>query len=822
VLEELWRDARHGLRLVARAPGFSAVAIVTLALAIGADTAVFSLVDAVLLKPLPLPDAGRLVALRESVPTLGFVVIPFSPADYEDFARRQQSFSAVGAWRSTAYDVSSGAGAERVKAALATASLFRVLAVPPLRGRTFTEEEDRPGARVAVLGYGLWQRRFGGAPSVVGSTLLLDREPYTIVGVMPASFRFPLPGSDANGDPAELWVPVGFTPMQKTQRGAQYNYSVVARLRPGVSAAAAAAESTALAARLEEAYPPEVLAFLRGGHLAITAVPFRESLVGHVRTPLLVLLAAVLLVLLVACANVANLLLARGAARQHELAVRAALGADRWRLVRQSAAETLVLAVIGGAGGVALAEGLRRAALVAVPTELALADRATLDARVLAVTVVVSLTSALAFGMAPGLAAARGPLEAVLRHDARAGTPKRLKQALRGFAVMQFAGALVLLTAASLLLRSFVTLVATDPGFEPRGAVALSTYLPARAYAARADILAFHDRLLATLGPLPGVEAAGIASDLPFAANEKRALVVEGRQEDKATPPMTTQSWVLGDYFRAAGISLRAGRTFEARDAENAPGVAIVSESLARRFWPGQDAIGKRFRWGGDTYPWLTVVGVVGDVKDGALGEEAGPHTYTPLRQEGAREIERFLRSMNVVVRASGAPRPLAEVVRRQLARVDPSLAVSDLRLLEQDVGRVVAPQRFQVTLLGAFALAAVLLAAVGVYGILAHFVGEQTREIGVRLALGARARDVLASVVADGLRLAALGAAVGLAVSLVVARFLRGLLFGIAAYDPAAFLAAPAVLGLVAVAACAVPAWRAARVDPVVALRQE
>jgi predicted permease len=460
--------------------------------------------------------------------------------------------------------------------------------------------------------------------------------------------------------------------------------------------------------------------------------------------------------------------------------------------------------------------------LTLIPVELPLAERASLDTRVLAVTAAVTLASTVLFGIAPGLAAARAALDATLRQDARAGTSRRVKRALRGFAVAQFAGALVLLTVASLLLRSFVALIATDPGFQPRQAVALSAYVPARAYPTRVDMLAFHDRLLEGLARLPGVEAVGLASDLPFAATEKRALVIEGEGERGAEQPMTTQSWVAGDYFHAAGIGLRRGRAFDAHDAEEAVPVAVVSESLARRFWPGQDALGKRFRWGAPEFPWLTVVGVVGDVKDGNLGEEASPHTYTPLRQERARHVERFLRSVNVVVRATGSPRPLATQVRQEVSRQDPSLAVADLRLLEQDLGRAVAPQRFQLTLVGAFAVLALILAAVGVYGILAHFVGEQTREIGVRMALGARAQDVLKSVMVDGLRLAALGALVGLGLSLAVARLVRGLLFGVAAYDPAAFLAAPALLGLVALAACSIPGWRAARVDPVVALRQD
>jgi predicted permease len=823
MLEQLGRDVLHGLRLMRRAPAFTAVAVVTLALAIGANTAVFSLVNAVMLRPLPFPDAMRLVVVTESVPALGFPVLPFGVPDYEDYARMQRSFERLALYQNGRYDLSGGGAAERIDGARVSAGVFPVLGVAPQLGRTFTDEEDRPGTGVVVISHGLWQRRFGGSPAALGATILLDREPRTIVGIMPASFQFPLRGPRINGDPAEVWVPVAVTATQRAQRGAEYNYGVLGRLRPGVTTEAAAAEAAAIAPRIQQTYPPALLEFLNGSSLAVVAMPLREAVVGPTRAPLLLLMAAVSLVLLVACANVANLLLARGTARQRELALRAALGADRGRLLRQSAAESLALALVGGGLGLALAEGLRRAALLMVPTELPLVGGAGLDGRVLLVTLAVSLGSALVFGIAPGLVAARGSLGAALRQDARGGTSRGLKRALRGFAAAQFAGALVLLTAAALLLRSFAALVATDPGFQPRRAIALSTFFPERGYPKRSDILAVDQRLLERLATVAGVETLGASTDLPFASSERRALAVEGGVTGSATaPPVTTQSWVMGDYFRAAGIPLRAGRLIGPQDAEGTAPVVVVSESLARRFWPGQEAVGKRLRWLAPTAPWLTVVGVVGDVKDGRIDEEANPHTYTPLLQEGPREIEGFLRSIHVVLRARGEPRSLLAAARREVAAVDPSLAVANLRLLEQDVRAAVASQRFQLTLVAAFAVLGLLLAAVGVYGILVHFVGQQTREIGVRMALGARAGDVLRGVVAEGLRLAAVGVAVGLAASLAVARLLRGMLFGVGVYDPAAFLAAPALLGLVALVACGVPAWRAARVDPVVALRQE
>ena len=822
MLESLWRDLRHGWRLMRRAPAFSAVAVLTLALAIGANTAVFSLVNAVLLRPLPFPDADRLVVITESLPALGFPVLPFGAPDYDDYVRMQRSFETTALYQNNRYDISGAGEAERTTAARVSASLFAVLGVAPALGRTFTADEDRPGSAVVVISHGLWQRRFGGAPTALGATLLVDREPRTIVGIMPAAFQFPLHGPRINGDPAELWIPAALTDKQRATRGMQYNYTVVGRLRPGATLEAATAENRTIAPRIEEQYPARLREILGGSHLSILAEPLREAVVGQTRAPLLLLLAAVGLVLLVACANVANLLLARGTARQRELALRAALGADRGRLVRQSAAESLALALVGGALGLTLAEALRRGALVAAPVELPLVEGAGLDARVLLVTAAVSLGSALLFGIAPGLLAARGSLTAALRQDARSGTSRGLKRALRGFAVAQFAGALVLLTASALLLRSFAALVAVDPGFQPRQAVALSTSLPERGYPKRSDILALDQRLLERLAGLPGVETLGASSDLPFASSERRALSAEGGQAGgEAAPPVTTQSWVLGDYFRAAGIPLRAGRLLQPQDVEAALPVVVISDSLARRFWPGQDPLGKRLRWG-NTLPWLTVVGVVGDVKDGRLEEEANPHTYTPLLQEGPAEIEGFLRSINIVLRSRSEPAPLLAAVRREIAAIDPGLAVANLRLLEQDMRAAVAPQRFQLTVVAAFAVLGLLLAAVGVYGILAHFVGQQTREIGVRMALGARAADVLGGVVGEGLRLALLGAAVGVLLSLAVARTLRGMLYGIGAYDLVAFLAAPVLLGLVALLACLVPAWRAARLDPVVALHQE
>jgi predicted permease len=821
MIEEFWRDVRHGLRLMARAPGFAAVVGVTLALSIGANTAVFSLVNGVLLRPLPFPDAGRLAVVTESLPALGFPVLPFSPPDFEDYARRQRSFAAIAAYTTTEDDLSAGGEAERIPTARVGATLFGVLGVAPLRGRTFTAEEDRPQANVVVISHGLWQRQFGGAENTLGGTLYLDRVPYTVIGIMPAGFQFPLRGPRINGVPAELWLPVGFTAEQRAERGMLYNYTAVGRLAEGVSLEQAAGEAKQIGLQIEQAYPVRLKEFLGGSHLALPVLSMREQVVGEARAPLLLLLGAVTLVLLVACANVANLLLARGTTRQRELSLRAALGAGRGRLVRQSAAESLALALAGGGLGLVLAEVLLRAGLLALPRELPLVEQTGLDARVLGATLVVSLAASVLFGLAPGLAAAAGPLNAALRQDARSGSSRGLRRALRGFAVAQFAGALVLLTGAGLLLRSFSALLRVDPGFQPRHALALSAYLPAPGYPTHADIVAFDERLLERLAGLPGVDTLGASSDLPFAPTERRAIRTEGGSPDSTTPPVATQSWVMGDYFHAAGIPLRSGRRFDPRDREGSPPVVIVSESLARRFWPGQEPLGKRMRWG-EKSRWLTVVGVVGDVKEGRLTEAADPHTYTPLAQERPEEIEGFLRNLNVVLRVRSEPGPVVAAVRREVAALDPRLAVANLRLLTQDVGEAVAPQRFQLTVVGAFALLGLLLAAVGIYGILSHFVGQQTREIGVRMALGARAADVMRGVAGEGIRLAALGALLGLALSLAAARLLRGMLFGVGAYDPPAFVAAPLVLGLVALVACGIPAWRAIRVDPVVALRQE
>jgi predicted permease len=821
MLEEPWRDLRHGLRLMARAPGFTAVVVLTLGLAIGANTAVFSLVNGVLLRPLPYPDAGRLAVVTESLPALGFPVLPFSPPDYEDYARAQRSFSSVAPYTVSEHDLSAGGEAERIPTARVGAALFGVLGVAPLRGRTFTPEEDRPGANVVVISHGLWQRRFGRAESTLGATLHLDRVPYTVVGIMPAGFQFPLRGPRINGVPAELWLPVGFTAEQRAERGLLYNYTAVGRLAGGVSLEQAAEEAKRIGLQIEQAYPARLKEFLGGSHLALPVLSMREQVVGEARAPLLLLLGAVTLVLLVACANVANLLLARGTTRQRELSVRAALGAGRGRLVRQSAAESLALALAGGGLGLGLAAVLLRAGLLALPRELPLVEQTGLDGRVLAATVLVSLATSVLFGIAPGLAAAAKPLNAALRQDARGGTSRGLRRALRGFAVAQFAGALVLLTGAGLLLRSFSALLRVDPGFQPHHALALSAYLPAPGYPRHADIVAFDERLLERLAGLPGVETLGASSDLPFAPTERRAIRTEGGSPESTTPPVATQSWVMGDYFRAAGIPLRAGRRFDPRDREGSPPVVIVSESLARRFWPGQEPLGKRMRWG-EASRWLTVVGVVGDVKEGRLAEAADPHTYTPLAQERPEEIEGFLRNLNVVLRVRSEPGPVMTAVRREVAQLDPRLAVADLRPLARDLDDAVAPQRFQLSVVAAFALLGLLLAAVGIYGILSHFVGQQTREIGVRMALGARAADVLRGVVGEGARLAALGAAAGLLLSLGLARLLRGLLFGVGTYDPLAFLSAPVLLALVALIACAVPAWRALRVDPVVALREQ
>ena len=826
-IQDPTQDLHFGLRILRKSPGFTTVAVLTLALGIGPTTAIFSILDAVLLRPLPFMDPSRLVILHEGIPKMGYPKMDFSPPDLAAFARAQKSFGAIGSFQNEHVNISGEGEPERITAARVSASLFPMLGAEPMLGRTFSPEEDVPGHQLAILSYGLWQRRYGGTPNIVGQTIELDRQPYLVTGVMPRQFVFPLAGPEVNGSPADLWLPMAFTSKELQEWGGSYFTSVVGRLRPGISLAQARGESDALARRIIDSYPAIIAGWARQGQLAIAVSPFQEDIVGSVRTLLLVLMAAVSFVLLIASANVATLFLSRGATRQREIAVRTALGATRLRLVRQMLTESLLLALGAGAFGFLLALWARNLLLALVPSSIALPHHVSVDARVLAFAMGMALLTALLFGVAPAFQAPFASVQGSLQDSGRSATPSRSHHRLHGFFVTaEFALALVLLVGGGLLIRSLAKLLQADPGFRPDHILTLSVPLPRQAYPHAAQVEGFYKQLLDRVSNLPRVESASVSNDLPLSAREEVSVNIEGKSNAEGqTPQAICQSWLMRNYFQTMGIPLLEGRWFTPQDRSGSEQVAIVSLSAAKKFWPGEDAIGKRIRWGVNG-PWETVVGVVGDVSEGPLNKPLIPHVYRPYDQvsEPFLEEDPFgdWHAMNLALRTLSDPASLASAVVAQVHSLDLDLAVSSIRTMTQVVSSSLAGPKFNTLLLGIFAGMALFLAAIGIYGVLAYAVAQQTHEIGVRMALGAHERDVLRLILKQGTRLALIGMGSGAIAAVFLTRLMASLLYGVSATDPITFVSIAVVLIAVALLACYFPARRAMRVDPMVALRYE
>jgi predicted permease len=822
-------DLRFALRMLRKSPGFAGVAILALAVGIGANTAIFSVVNAVLLRSLPYREPDRLVMLFEALPKFGAPVIPFSAPDLEEFEHQNQTFEAIAPYQNKRYELSGVDQPERLMGARVSPALFPVLGVQPILGRAFTAEDDRQDRKVLVLSYGLWQRRFGSDPTVVGRNIAIDRQPYQAIGVMPRGFEFPHRGSRFNDEPADLWVPIAFTPDERQTWGMMYNSNVVARLKPGISLERARVTVEAMAKRVLEKYPP----VLRNNPLAdLTArvEPLHDEIVGSARRALLVLLGAVGLVMLIACADIANLLLTRVAARNREMGIRLAMGASRRRLIGQALVESLLLAFAGGTLGLLLAWWGVDLLVALKPGAIPLVDRIGIDTRVLLFTLLVSIATALIFGLAPALEASASDVSGVLKEGGRgAGTGRKRHRMLGVLVAAQFAMALVLLVGAGLLVRSFVRLITDDPGFRPERLLSMSVSLPAKSYAKADQVRLFYQQFLERLEALPGVRAAGATSGLPLMVQDRRMFTGEGQSSTSGgAPPNVAAVWVLGNYLEALGVPLKQGRFFTARDRNRSEPVVIISETMARRFWPGQNPIGQRIKWGiPESYsPWTTIIGVVADVKQGPLNTEAVPQTYEPYLQLGDGSVEEnvggIYRSLNLVVRAQGDPALLVSAIRRDVRGLDPSLPLANVRTMEEHMLNSVSTQRFNMYLLAAFAGVALFLAAIGIYGVLAYSVAQRTHEIGVRLALGAHGTDVVWMVVLHGMRLAGAGILTGLGASLAVTRVMASLLYQTSAYDPWTFTVVASLLAAVAFVACYVPARRATRVDPMVALRYE
>ena len=815
-LEEAWLDAKLSTRLLARSPGFAAVVVLTLGAGIGAATAIFNVVNGVLLKSLPYREPDRLVSLQEK---LGDREAGFSPPDYLRLVSRNDLFAAIGAYRNLELDLSGPVTAERVTGARLTASLFHTLGVEAVLGRAFTEDDDIEGSDGALLSHAYWSSKFGQDPSVIGRGVRVNGRPRTIVGVLPSNFVFPPQGEIRNGKPASVFLPMSFTADQKRAYGSQYNHSVVARLRPGVSLERVQAAAPILARTLAEPYPAGLRTLAAA--LGVSAVPFRDQIVGNVQTLLWVMLSAALAVLLIGCANVANLLLARATGRSREMAVRVALGAGRLRLIRQVLVEGGMLAFAGGALGVFLAAALTRVLTASSPVQLPRSEAIVMSPRALLFAAAVTMLTALLFGLVPALESSRGEAAESLR-EARHGRTGSTRW-LRSFVAVQVAAAVVLSVGAGLLMRSFTKLLEVNPGFRAQRVLGFSLNLPAISYPQASQVTAFWERLRANIEKIPGVEAAGLG-DLPLAVRESRAMYAEDSSGARSNSGEVRQSWVHGDYFSALGVPLLQGRWFTDQDGKTSQRVLVINETLAKTFFPLRNPIGRRVKWGlsaESPNPWMTVIGIVGDFKQRSLQEQTPPMTFTPMMQERDEAIS-AVRAMHVAIRASADPAAVVPALRRSVAEIDSSLPLGELRKMDDALREAGAPQRFSTYLLGAFAAIALLLATLGIAGVVAYSVAQRSREIGLRVALGATRATILSLVLREGLTYAGLGVAAGVGLSVGLTRLMTSLLFGVEATDAVTFAGVIGVVVLVSAAASLLPALRATRVDPMVSLRAE
>jgi putative ABC transport system permease protein len=825
LVREAWQDARHGARWLARHPAFTAAALLTLSLTIGASSAIFSLVNAVLLAPLPFPDDDRLMVVAEAAPAIGFPAMPFSPLDYLDYAAGQRSFAALGGYRNVNVELAGEGDSERIDIVKVQPSIFEVLGVSPQLGRAFGAEDARPGVNTAILSHALWTRRFAAEPAVIGRTVLLDRQPFEIVGVMPATAAFPLVGPRNNSEPGDVLVPLVFSPSELEARARYYGISVLGRLAPGATLDGARSEAATLVGTAWSQYPIEVQAVFRGTTIEWVVIPYHDAVSGRSRLLVLVLFATVLLLLLAGCANLGSLLLALTTSRQRELAVRASLGAGRLRLARQLMIESLVLAALGGALGLGVAWALVRVAPTVLPATLPRLDRVGVDTGVLLFTIAAALVTAALFGVAPAWRWSRvAPSEALATGASRGATGAGAARVRRGLAVAQCAFAVLLLVPAALLGRTLFTLLARTPGFDTTRTLTASTYLPAGAYGLDGQrVRQFYEDARARLEALPGVGLVGLSMDAPMAPLERRGFVIEGR-EGAATPPIAIYSWITPGYLEALGVPLVAGRGLDDRDGRAGDPVVLVSQTAARLFWPGEDPLGKRVRANLDG-PWHIVAGVVGDVSDDGLDSDPLAHLYAPLAGVEAEALGEnvvgLFRRPNVVVSATAPVTVVGGLVRETLRGLDPQLALTPPARLRDGVVSSLSTQRLAAAVVGAFSVAALAIAAVGLHGVLAFGVAQRRRELGIRLALGATPARVGRQVAGDGAWLVAAGLVVGLFAAYAASGLIRGLLVGVSPADPATFAMVAAVVVAVALAAVWAPARSATRIDPAATIRE-
>jgi putative ABC transport system permease protein len=814
MMEVLLKDVRYGIRNLLKHPGFTCIAVLTLALGIGANTAIFSVVNAVLLRALPFPDPDRLVMVWEDASFAGFPRNTPAPANYADWKSQNQVFEELAALEERSFSLTGDGEPEKIQAYGVTANLFPLLGIKPVLGRAFLPEEDKPGAnKVVMLNYSLWQQRYGGERNVIGRELLLNGEKHTVVGVMPAGFQF-------MESYIGLWVPMAFTSEALADRGSHY-LSVVARVKSSVTLAQANADIHTIQQRIAHDHPDEA------GRVSAYVLPLREQLAGDVRRPLLVLLVAVGFVLLIACANIANLLLSRAASRRREMAVRTALGASRLRIVRQVLIESLLLSTVGAVGGLLLASWSFAFLQRLIPDGLALSTKLNLDLQVLGFTTLASLLTAVIFGLAPAFQASKIDLnEALKQGGGRTGLSAGGNRLRGAMVVTEVALALVLLVGAGLLIQTFLKLRDQYSGLRPENVLTLRTVLPPNKYPAQPQRANFYKQVLERVKSLPGIVSAGYTTTVPLEwKGGTSGFYPEGRPLERAMAEGLSYDanhrQVSADYLKTMGIPLREGRYLNDGDNEQTMPVALINETMARQYWPGEKAIGKRFKLGGPdaNRPWMTIVGVAGDVRQMGIEEPVKAEMYVPYQQI---KDDQWFAPRDLVIRTAVDPLSIVAAARREIHQVDPDQPISNIRTMDEVLGEETASRRLGMTLLTIFAALALLLATLGIYGVLAYFVVQHTQEIGVRVALGAQRRDILRLVLKKGMLLALLGVGIGLGAAFALTRLMASLLYGVGTADPLTYAAIALLLTVVAFGACYLPARRATRVDPMVALIYE
>lgn len=802
-MQTIWQDMKYGVRMLIKHPGFTVVAVLTLALGIGANSAIFSVVNAVLLRPLQFKEPDRLVKLWETLPQQGLTGSVSAP-NFLDWREQNQVFTELSAYETANFSLQGKDQPERVLGVSTTAGFFDVISTPPQLGRTFQAGEDQAGRNlVAVISDRLWQRNFGADPEIVGKSITLGGESFNVIGVMPPGFEFPSATTD-------VWTPLVFSKEQLAERG-NHSLRVIGRLKADATLQQAQEQMSAIARRIAQQYPDN-----QAGR-DIKLIRLQEETVQNVRPALLILLGAVGFVLLIACTNVANLLLARAATRRREIAIRTALGAGRARLVRQFLTESLLLSLMGGALGLIVGKWGVDALVALASGFLPRASEIGLDARVLGFTLLLSMMTAIVFGLAPALQISKTDVQEALKEGGSSGSSPRGNWLRSLLAVAEIAAALMLLVGAGLLIRSFMRLQQVNTGLRPQNVLTMKITLPEAKYKTKESAITFHDQVLGRVSALPGVETAGMINILPIQQYGWNGHIrVEGIPQND--PPLLVEYRTAStDYFRTLGIPLVQGRLFNTGDTATATQVVVVNQTFVRQLLAGQDPIGKRINNGDNEVNWMTITGVVGDVRQSGLSRPTRPELFIPYTQPQGNS-----QSMSLVVRAASDPTTLANAIRREVLAVDPNQPIYDIQTMETVIGKSVSNQRLNMLLMGIFAALAMTLALVGIYSVMSYMVTQHTREIGIRIALGAQTGHILKLVLGQGLLLTFIGVGLGLLGAYGLTRLMASLLYEVKSTDPVTFLAVSLLLVAVALLACYLPARRASRVDPMVALRYE